>query len=218
MPSVKQIVARQIFGSKIGIILGNIGKNMVRYAIVYKIRPVKELLCRFGVCHKNCTKEHITKDGTVIMIRIDSGIFGLDTTGMLRSGELTKLAFPEGLKFDGFRGIELLENGKYRLWHPNFAAGKWEHLQEWTHIKNRKTGEMMKVEKRYSYYPFKDALHDMPTEILHDGAAVLVPAAEAVMYLQQWVKRTMGRGKGKTMMTNEPAIAQDTMGTMVGGK
>ena len=188
-----QIMPREIFGSKLGLVLGPAGKDTVRYVIVYRVKPVKEMMVRYGVAHKNCTKEHITKKGSIIIIKIDSGLFGLDKSGMLRQGDLDALKMSVPLKFDGFRGIELVNSGKYRVWMPDWEKKAWVPITP--------------KGKEHTFYPFKDALLPMPAEILHDGEAILVPAEEAITYMQSWLKRM----QGKKVVVDAPE-ASGTMG------
>jgi len=258
---------RELFGSKLGLVLGQAGKDKVRYTIIYKVKPVKEMMVRFGVCHKNNTKKHITKQGTIIMIKVNSGLFGLDQSGMLRCGQTDDLQQPmvkdpitgqeePVLHFDGFRGIELLGHNKYRLWKPDFKANKWMPEQNWVVKRNSKiareihyaaclmyvgtTGKILsddavvklvhdryKVtlspeqliearecardteQKRYTYYPFKEALLPMPKELLHDGDDILIPATEAVSWMQAWVKRQ----EGLDVVVDDATLTLDNMGS-----
>ena len=188
------ILPREVFGSKLGLILGNAGKDTVRYTIIYKVKPVKEMMVRYGVCHKACAKEHIVRKGSIIMLKIDSGLFGLDFSGMLRQGQTDDLAAPPQLMFDGFRGIEPREKGKYQQWVPDWEAKKW----------------VPSSDKEHTYYPFKDGLLPMPKEILHDDNAILIPATEAVAWMVQWLKRT--RPDLKVVMSEDHNLTLNTLG------
>jgi hypothetical protein len=173
-----EILPRQIFGSKLGLVLGSGGKDTVRYTIIYKVKPVKEMMVRYGVCHKNCTKEYITKDNSIVVLKIDSGLFGLDKSGMVRQGESDKLKHPGNLKFDGFRGIEMTSTGKYRVWTPDFEKREWKCITP--------------KGKEHTFYPFKDGLLTMPDEVLHDGDSILIPATEAVQWMCTWLEKVKG--------------------------
>ena len=231
-------VPRQLFGCKLGLVLGSAGPDKVRYVIVYKCRPIKEMMVRYGMCHRANSKEHITKEGSIVMIKIDSGLFGLDESGMLRYGHSDALQAPTKLKFDGFKGIELLEHNKYRLWVPNFEEGKWVPAKQWMvrRVKAKELGKELywaagwlkdhphstdkemvtrisvlykkavtvaqvkkaraatkDIEERLcTYYPFKESLLPMPSELLHDRETILIPAIEAVEWMKTWIKRMQG--------------------------
>jgi hypothetical protein len=155
--AIVEAVPRMLFGSKLGLVLGSAGKDKVRYVTVFKIKPIRELIVRYGCAHKSNAKSTITKDGTIIMIKVDSGLFGLDASGMLRYGQTDELEGPANLMTDGFRGIELFEHNKYRLWEPDFAAGKWTPVRQWTVRR-----ELAKTVGKEIYWA-ANYLHDHPT-------------------------------------------------------
>lgn len=219
-PSTPTFVPRQLFGSKLGLEMGSAGKDKIRYVIIYRVKPVKEMMVRYGTCHKNCAKKHIRQDDTIILIQVECGLFGLDTSGQLRKGSVEKFSVPKGvnLKFDGFRGIELdpTVNGtkrrnKYRVWKPNVQDMSWELAPSTTVDVLDKDGKTVtKVkENLHSYYAYQESLLPLPETVLHDDGLVLIPATEAVDWMKEWVRRAQGM---KTKVMEAPALTQDNMG------
>lgn len=246
------MIPRQLFGSKLGLVINSAGKDKIRYVIIYKVRPVKEMLVRYGVTHIANAKEYITQKDNIIIIKIDHGIFGLDSSGMLRMGEFCKLDAPKNLMFDGFNGIELLDRSKYRMWKPNFEQGTWEinkslmvnrpkgmaddiyyaaslhlvrpnitdievnqciksafgHELAENNIKLARVAARDIKELKFSYYPFKEALLPMPSELLHYEGKILISASEAVEWMRKWVLRMKN---DKMQVIEDNSILADEM-------
>jgi len=170
----------EMFGCKLGLVIKRV-KDTVQYVIVKEVKPVKEMLVRYGTCHKACARDYISQKDPItgeegmIQINIDCGLFGLDRRGQLRQGVITKVPHPKGLLFDGFEGVEMVTNVKFRPWHVKNVNGKVQWAGE---------------DQEHTYYPYKESLVAMPDEQLLYGDKVLIPATDAVSWMKRWLSST----------------------------
>jgi hypothetical protein len=169
-----------LFGVKLGLILKkNVHMKTVQYVIVKTIKPVKEMMVRYGTTHISCAKDFIvqrdpkTGEEGMIMLDINCGLFGLDSRGNLKQGLLWKnVPHPQHLLFDGFRGIEMKGSTKYTPWYIKLENGK----PVWT-----------STNTTYTYYPYKESLIPVPDNLLLYEDQVLIEATEAIDFLKRWL-------------------------------